>query len=128
MYPEWTVRDFIRMITRRINRDRLPLILVAYQGPEPLGTVSIKRHDKGAPRRLGPWITSLYVREEYRNRGIGSSLMAAAEGKARELGEEVLFLITYQLEPYYVRLGWKELEHTSHDGYLITIMIKRLNP
>jgi GNAT superfamily N-acetyltransferase len=128
LYPEWTVRDFMRMISRRIHKDIIPLALVAFQGPEPVGTVSMKRHDKGAPRRLGPWITGLFVREDLRNKGIGSRLMAAAEKKARELGEEALFLITYRLEPYYTRLGWQELEHTFQDGYLITIMTKRLAP
>lgn len=126
MYPGWTVRNFIRMISRRTNRDRLPLILVACQGEEPVGTVSLKRHDRGAPARLGPWITSLYVREDSRRKGIGRMLMSAAEEKAFHLGIQELFLMTYRLEPFYRRLGWTELDRADHDGYVISIMSKRL--
>jgi GNAT superfamily N-acetyltransferase len=128
MYPGWTVPDFARMIARRLHKDRLPLILVAYEENEPAGTVSLKRHDKGAPRRLGPWVTSLYVVDSCRSRGIGSRLMAAAEETARKLGEDELYLLTYGLEPYYSRLGWEEVEQTFHEDYLITIMKKRLFP
>lgn len=128
MYPGWTVSDFGRMINRRTNRDRLPLIFVACRGDEPVGMVSMKRHDKGAPARLGPWITSLYVREDLRRKGIGRMLMSAAEEKARRLGIRELFLITYRLEPFYRRLGWTELDQANHDGYVISIMSKRLTP
>jgi predicted N-acetyltransferase YhbS len=126
LYPGRTAQDFRRMIGRRTHGDRLPLALIAYQGKELVGTVSLKSRDMGSPKNLSPWLTSLYVKESFRHRGIGSRLVSAVEDKTGELGMRKLYLYTVGLEPYYEKLGWRILEQTEYTGYTVTIMVKIL--
>jgi GNAT superfamily N-acetyltransferase len=124
LYPGRTIDDFRRMIGRRANIDRLPLALIAFQGKELVGTVSLKSSDMGSPKSLSPWLTSLYVKDSFRNRGIGSRLVAAVEEKTHKLGMEKLYLYTVGLEPYYEKLGWRVLEQTKYTSYTVSIMVK----
>jgi GNAT superfamily N-acetyltransferase len=127
LYPGRTVQDFRRMIGRRAHMDRLPLALIAYQRQELIGTVSLKSSDMGSPKSLSPWLTSLYVKESCRNRGIGSRLVSAVEDKAYTLGMQKLYLFTVGLEPYYAKLGWNILEQTRYSSYTVSIMVKILS-
>jgi predicted N-acetyltransferase YhbS len=129
LYPGTTLRDFEDLFRARINKNSLPLTLVAIEAGEPIGTASLKAFDMEKRRDLTPWLTSLHVAEPWRRRGIGSSLVKAIEQKAEELGIGKLFLfstVAAHVDPFYSRLGWRVKERTLYHSYPVIIMEKDL--
>jgi len=53
----------------------LPEIFVAYKGEQLLGSVSLEREDMDTRKFLTPWLASLFVALEQRNKGIASQLI-----------------------------------------------------
>lgn len=124
-YGDGTWEDVAETFYRRLNRGRIPLALVAFEGEQPLGTVSLLEESVGTRERLTPWLGGLYVREGRRREGIGTRLIEAGVGEARALGVGQLFVGIRRAEDYYSRLGWGVVERTSVHGEAVTIM--RLN-
>ncbi len=57
-----------------------------------------------------PWIYGLFVKEEFRSRGIAQQLIGAAEEVCRTHGYPFLYLDTANAADYYRRIGgWEEL-------------------
>ena len=129
LYPEATLREFNDLFRERVNKNRLPLTLVALEAGKPVGTVSLKTFDMETRNDLATWLTSLYVSEPWRNKGIGSSLISAIEQKAVELGISRLFLFTAEATlaaQFYARLGWKVKERTVYHAHPVVILEKNL--
>ena len=129
LYPEMTLQDVVSLLRERINKEKLPLTLVAFEAGEPVGTVSLTTFDMEARRDLPHWLTSLYVVKPGRRRGIGSSLVKTAEKKAAELNICKLFLFTTDvilLAQFYSELGWIVKEKTIYHSYPVIIMEKDL--
>lgn len=130
IYDEWsflysrkTARYIESLLRKRVNKKNLPLTLVALKAGVPVGTISLKPFDMDTRRNLTPWLTSLYIAEPWRRRGIGSSLVKAAEQKAAELKIHKLFLFTTgALVPFYKKLGWNVKEKTTYRRYPVIIM------
>jgi GNAT superfamily N-acetyltransferase len=136
IYKEWSflyagrgrryVENFLR---ERLHKRKLPLTLVAFAGDLPVGTVSLKEHDMEERPDLPHWVTSLYVVSRWRRKGIGSSLMHAAEHKATALGIGRLFLFTADPQlaaGFYQGLGWNRKETAVCQSYPVIIMEKAL--
>ena len=109
-----------------LNRDRLPLTLVAVQGDQPLGTASLRQREMPIRPNLQPWLSAVYVRADRREEGIGSALMQAAEDLAWDLDISRLYLFTPEREAFYARLGWSRREVTHFRQEQVTIMEKVL--
>ncbi len=125
LYPEMTLRDVASFLRERVNTEKLPLTLVAFESGEPVGTVSLKTFDMETRNDLSHWLTSLYVVKPWRRNGIGSRLVQAAEKKAAELGICRLFLFTTDLTLpalFYSKLGWTTKEETLYHSYPVAIM------
>ena len=60
-----------------------------------------------------PWITSLYIDENYRGRNYGQLLMNHVIHRAQLLGYQTIYL-TARKTDYYRRQGWCELEQYLH--------------
>src|SRR4051812_20450451 len=58
--------------------DSIPLTLVAAEGNEPVGSVSLVESDLTGWDHLTPWLASLYVRPDWRGQGIGKLLVGHA--------------------------------------------------
>jgi predicted N-acetyltransferase YhbS len=130
LYPEMTRHDVLNFLHERINKEKLPLTLVAFEAGEPVGTVSLRTFDMETRRNLPHWLTSLYVIKPWRRKGIGSSLVEAAEKKAAELNIGKLFLFTTDAAlpgRFYSNLGWAVKERTTYHSYPVIIMEKDLH-
>ncbi len=136
IYNEWSflyagktrryVEDFLR---ERLHKKKLPITLVASLRGKPVGTVSLKESDLETRPDLTPWVTSLFVVERFRGKGIGARLMDAVELKAARLGIKKLFLFTADPDlatRFYSRLGWHRKEETEYQSYRVIIMEKKL--
>lgn len=104
-----------------LQRDRLPLVLLAHDGAELLGTVGL--HDRPVVGRdgLGPWLVALWVKPEHRGRGIGGRLIAAAEAAAVAVGLSDLYAATGTAVQLFRRAGWHEVDRFDHRGEALSL-------
>ena len=117
-----TFDDAIKNYGERTNTDRLPLALVALNGSELVGTVSLKYHDLDILPGLDPWLGALFVLPNWRGRGIASMLMRRTVEEAGRLNVQQLFLWTSSAEGLYLKLGWEVVERTQYCGKDIVVM------
>ena len=134
-YAEWSYlvpgrseQDVAASIAERATRRGIPIALVAFEGDELIGSVCLKLSDMDTRPELTPWLAGLYVKESWRNRGVGSALVKAIEKQALEQGVKQLFLYTPESERFYAALGWQVLERTDYHDVPVTIMEKPLSP
>lgn len=60
-------------LNAHMNREHLPVALVAHDGTRPLGAVALREQDLEGWNHVGPWLGGLFVFPEARGRGrIGS--------------------------------------------------------
>jgi len=103
----------------RLERQRagLGMLLVAWSGARPVGAVYLwldRAEERDIRRYLPgvPLLTHLEVASEYRNQGVGSSLIAEAERRVVELGYDRIALAVevrnWEAERLYKRLGFRD--------------------
>ena len=71
---------------------------------------------------LTPWLSSVYVPDENRGRGIASALSLRATVEAAKLGFERIYLFTPHNESLYARIGWKTFDRIEYSGTPLTLM------
>ena len=76
------------------------------------------------------YVSTLFVEEKHRRRGLGRQLMAAVEHRARELGADMIRLDTFdwQGKAFYEAIGYELIcayENTA-DGFSEYFFLKRL--
>lgn len=120
--PGDTVEKRIARLQRHLGRSQVPTTFVALSEGELVGSASLVEHDMDTRMEFFPWLASVYVTPEFRNRGVGSSLVQRVVEEAKVLGFRTLYLFTPDRESFYVRLGWSLLEHTKYRGCLVTLM------
>jgi predicted N-acetyltransferase YhbS len=111
-----------RLATAASSR-AVPSVLVAADGDDLLGSVSLVRCDLPARPALTPWLAQLFVASTRRGQGVGAALVRAALGRAAECGHDRVYLFTSGTLPeYYARLGWRTLERLPYLGRERTVM------
>jgi predicted N-acetyltransferase YhbS len=121
-YGDKSWEDIAETFYERINRNRIPLSLIAFKDEDPLGTISLLEESISTHQHLGPWLGALYVCREERSRGIGKQLIEAGIDEGVKLGIEQLFIGIRKAEDYYKKLGWEMVERTNFHGENIIIM------
>lgn len=99
-------------------------LFVAMLGDAMVGTVRYEIKDDGTL-----YLSQMGVLPEYRKRGIGSSLIQAAEDHAKENGHTEMCLGCMReknLPPYYSAMGYKEYETIQRPTYELVRMKKVL--
>ncbi len=84
--------------------DRVPLCLVALQAGDVVGVVNLVDSDDEQHTDWTPWLAGMVVRAGWRGRGIGSLLVQALLGHARQLGFDRVYFGT-DGPGFYQRLG-----------------------
>lgn len=124
--PGRSVAEIEAGLQAHLNRDALPLTLVALDGDVPLGTASVQPEDMTTRPDLSPWLAAVYVPPEHRQQRVGSRLVEAAEEAARRIGVERLYLFTPDKQRFYTRLGWSVVDTTEYMTLQVVIMSKFL--
>ena len=112
----------IESYKKRANYDFLPITWTAIEDRIPVGMVTLKRDDLWSRKDINPWLASLYIEPEFRNRGTADMLIKAIIKRTGELGFERLYLFTGgqdqdMLERFYMKRGWKFFESAvDNDG------------
>ena len=126
LWDEWSkdlgakLEDVIYSTKHSMCKDRVPQVYIAKFNDELVGTFSIWQNDLSSRQDLTPWLSVLYIKNEYRGQGIGTLLQEKCIQVVKDLGYESLYLITDH-ENYYERIGWEFLELTPFKGRLIRI-------
>lgn len=105
-----------------LNRDRIPLTVVALEGGDLLGSASLIAHDMETRMELTPWLASVFVAEQYRRRGVGAELVRRIMAEAGKLKVPLLYLYTVHSERLYASLGWAVAERTTYLESPVVIM------
>lgn len=119
---EWikdkTEKGFDKIKTRmldKLNTDKIPFILVAIDGNNWVGTGSLWEKDLDKRPDLEPWIAGVYVKEEFRGKGIATKLISKVLEIAKKLGYKKIYLHTEEAMGLYKKLGWTKLEESIND-------------
>lgn len=105
-----------------MNRDRIPLTVVASARREVFGSASLIVHDMETRMELSPWLAGVFVGPDHRRRGIGAELVRRIMSEAAKLKVPLLYLYTVHSENFYAALGWTLLERTSYRAQKVAIM------
>lgn len=106
--------------------------------PKPLdGTIQIGIFDKG--ELIGGvdacmtsfrilYVSSVYVDEEYRKKGLGKSLMEEVERRAKELGADIIRLDTFdwQGKEFYDSIGFRRVGQYDMDDFSEYFYLKEI--
>jgi GNAT superfamily N-acetyltransferase len=123
LYDHWTLDVCRTELEDHATRRGLPTALVASGEGELLGSVSLVLEDAPELTDQGsPWLASLYVRPEFRGRGLGAVLVRAAVAHAASLGVDDLYLFTPAHRDFYARLGWEPMLRTTLKGTPVDLM------
>lgn len=105
--------------------DALPSCLVAYEvSGQVLGSVCLRWNSPGSDRHPGAWMTGLLVEGKYRNAGVGTALVAAAEKEARRLEFSDLHASTSSAGRLLMRRAWREIDETTSSDVQLKIYRK----
>lgn len=99
----------ITKLQAHLNRDELPIAWVAHADGQLLGTAALRVCDLEGREDLSPWLGGVFVRPEFRRRGVGAALCANVEDAARSRGIDTLYLFTLDKQAWYSGLGWTML-------------------
>ncbi|HVF70162.1 MAG TPA: GNAT family N-acetyltransferase [Chthoniobacterales bacterium] len=106
----------------QVNRDRIPLTVVALDEATVLGSASLISEDMDTRPELTPWLASVFVDPAKRRRGIAGQLVRRIVAEAARLGVPLLYLYTVHSEKLYARLGWTFQERTTYRESEVVIM------
>lgn len=127
IWKEWSEKrgakkeDTLYRSEHSLSYDEIPQMYIAKYNDEVIGVVSIWRNDLIARQDLYPWMATLIVKPEYRNKGVGKKLQERCIEECRKLKYENLYLIT-EHENYYEKTGWKFLEMApEEDGSYVRV-------
>ena len=126
--PRFTlaVEDHIKRLEARAHVGQIPTGFVALVDGQVIGLACLVEHDMNTRMHLSPWLATVFVGPGFRGQGIGAALSERATNEAARLGHPRLFLVTYDQEDFYARLGWSVLERTTYREYPMTIMTQDL--
>lgn len=124
--PEKTLDDRVIKLRAMAQSDDVPFMVVAVDNGRLIGSASLVLEDMQTRKDLSPWLASVFVKPEYRNSGIATSLVRHIENVAVGLGIEKLFLYTEHARDLYVKLGWSDIEQCEYQGVNVAIMFKEL--
>ena len=118
--------EFYRSLATHSKADEIPMIYAAFLNGKPVGSVGLLRADLFSRQDLFPWMADLFVKPEYRSRGIGSALQDFILTKAKELGYKAVYLYT-PLVGYYEKKGWEYMgDEMERDGEIVRIYKKEI--
>jgi GNAT superfamily N-acetyltransferase len=120
--PALTLEGTHQAVMGRLQRDKLPLCLVAFLSERPVGTASLRIREVEIRPQFQSWLGNLYVVPEKRSQGIGVCLIERAVAEARRVGIRELYLYTRGEGSLYASLGWKIIEALTYRGRQATIM------
>ncbi len=124
--PSLSLNKRVESIMNTLGRNGIPSFFVAVMEDQFVGSAALVQNDLESRPHLSPWLAAVYVRDEYRNRGIATKLIARCENEAVQSGFDTLYLSTERACLLYEKLGWANIEQCDCNGVMLNIMSKKL--
>lgn len=128
MYPNATLETRTKRLEAQLNRDAVPLAVVAHRGNETIGSASLIASDMDTHPELTPWLASVFVIPAFRGQGAGRRLIARIMEECGKLGFEKFYLWTDKEEQLYASMGWELEFREEYKNQLASVMSYRLKP
>lgn len=122
LLPDWTLPQAEEELRTHTQRCAIPTTLVAVDGDDWLGSVSLLQNDHDDIRQYSPWLASLVVKPVARRHGVGRALVARCVADAAALGVPTLYLYCTDTVDYYRALGWRVHDHLPLGPLSVTVM------
>ena len=120
--PATTIEDRTERLRLSLQKDGLPVAFIAISASGTLvGSAGILPTTI-THKHLTPWLSSVYVPDEFRGKGIASALSLHAITEAARLGYDRLYLFTPRSEALYARIGWGPFARIDYNGVPLTLM------
>ncbi len=126
--PNQTDVQLHKKIQSRLNSGKIPCILVGSVENHVIGTVALCLDEVEELPQTFPWLSSLYVGENYRGQGFGKLLVRACIQEARNLGYKAIYLFTDKedVARWYKDMGWKHYGSVCYKKAKVQIFSKSL--
>ena len=119
--------NMIEELRDYLNKDKMPLMVVALEGGEVLGVAQLKFREMDIYPEKEHWLGGVYVSRRYRGNKIARKIIAEVVSIAEKLGVDELYLQTVRLDGgLYVTLGWNPLEQVEYRGEQVLVMERKL--
>lgn len=115
------------MLLDYLNRNKIPLLILAKEKNEILGAVQLKYYEMDIYPQKEHWLGGVFVPKKHRGKKIAEKLVLKAVQIAKKHGVKSLFLQTEKLNGgLYKRLGWNLVEKTVYRNKPVSLMRKDL--
>jgi GNAT superfamily N-acetyltransferase len=125
--PASTPTRIAAKLSASMNRNAIPLVMLAVLGDEVIGSAELKYREMAIYPEKEHWLGGVFVAPQHRSKGVAAQLIDAVVNTARTLGVEVLHLQTERLDGgLYRKLGWQRTEQASYMGLEVLVMQRTL--
>jgi GNAT superfamily N-acetyltransferase len=126
--PGNSIPQTIERISGKLNRDKVPLHILAVEDEKVLGVAQFKMHEMDIYPDKEFWLGSLFVSPAFRRQGVGSALANKIALTAKDLGVKDLYLQTEVLDGgFYRHIGWNLIENIVYKDVLVAVMARKLS-
>lgn len=134
-FDEWghlskinTLDKSIENVKTYLNKDKIPLMILAIENGEPTGVAQLKYQEMSIYPEKEHWLGGVYVPNSHRGKGIATQVVQKIIDKAKDMNVQTLFLQTENLTGgLYQKMGWIPIEQVYYDGVDVLVMRKNLN-
>ena len=127
LYKDKTLAKEIEKLQSYLNKDKIPLILLAIDNDEILGVAQLKYHEMSIYPDKTHWLGGVYVSKKHRGKGIAEQIILEIIAKAKELNVRKLYFQTENLSGgLYRRMGWMPIEKVVYHGVNVLVMEKNI--
>lgn len=120
--PGGTLEARVEKMQRYLKGAAMPAMYICVDDKHPVGTAALVESDMDSHPELSPWLASVYVNPDYRNRGVGAMLVKRVVSEAKAQGLSPLYLFTPDRATFYQGLGWQFIGQESYRGGEATLM------
>ena len=114
-------------LQKYLNRDEIPLMVLAIQGDEILGVAELKYREMDIYPEKEHWIGGVFVPPKHGGKGVATGIVNKVTEIAKSLGVVTLHLQTEKLDGgLYSHLGWKGFKQVNYRGVEVLVMEKRI--
>lgn len=110
--------------TKLGSQETIPLFYIALDEDELAGVIELKFRENKSYPEYEHWLGGLYVKAEYRGKGVGTMLVRKVKAHAQRSKLPRLYLqCEEKLIGMYVDLGFKALHSARHGDTAVTILV-----
>jgi GNAT superfamily N-acetyltransferase len=108
-----------------LNTDKIPLMVIAKNRNEILGTAQLKFREMSIYHDKEHWLGGVYVSENHRGKRIAEKIILEVISIAKKLAVKKLYLQTEELSGgLYARMGWEPVEKVNYRANTVLVMEK----